>query len=83
MSSLGAVVGTHAGPGHRRLLLVPGMTHRFATTLQPSGAFLDSLAFTHRREYVEWIEDAKREETRQSRIVKAVEMLRRGRRTPK
>ena len=48
----------------------------FAAALGPDErAFLDSLAFTHRREYVEWIEDAKREETRQSRIVKAVEML--------
>lgn len=46
-------------------------------------AFLDSLAYTNRREYVEWIEDAKREETRQNRIAKAVEMLRRGRRTPR
>jgi bifunctional DNA-binding transcriptional regulator/antitoxin component of YhaV-PrlF toxin-antitoxin module len=45
--------------------------------------FLDSLAFTHRREYVEWIEEAKREETRRSRIVKAVELLRHERRTPR
>jgi bifunctional DNA-binding transcriptional regulator/antitoxin component of YhaV-PrlF toxin-antitoxin module len=45
-------------------------------------AFFDALAFTHRREYVEWIEDAKREQTRQSRIAKAVELLRSGIRTP-
>jgi hypothetical protein len=45
-------------------------------------AFFDSLAFTHRREYVEWIEGAKREQTRQSRIAKAAELLRRGVRTP-
>jgi bifunctional DNA-binding transcriptional regulator/antitoxin component of YhaV-PrlF toxin-antitoxin module len=45
-------------------------------------AFFDSLAFTHRREYVEWIDEAKREETRRKRIVKAVAMLGRGRRTP-
>lgn len=45
-------------------------------------AFFDSLAFTHRREYVEWIEGAKREQTRQSRIAKAAEMLSREVRTP-
>jgi bacteriocin resistance YdeI/OmpD-like protein/uncharacterized protein DUF1905 len=45
-------------------------------------AFFDALAFTHRREYVEWIEGAKREQTRQSRIAKAAELLRRGVRTP-
>jgi Bacteriocin-protection, YdeI or OmpD-Associated/Domain of unknown function (DUF1905) len=42
----------------------------------------DSLSFTHRREYVEWIEEAKREETRARRLTKAVEMLRDGVKTP-
>jgi hypothetical protein len=37
------------------------------------------LAFTHRKEYVRWIEEAKRPETRQRRIEQAVEMLRDGR----
>ena len=30
----------------------------------------------HRREYLQWITDAKRPETRSTRILKAVEMLR-------
>ena len=38
----------------------------------------DGLAFTHRREYAEWIESAKREETRERRVAKALEMLRGG-----
>lgn len=42
----------------------------------------DSLSFTHRREYVEWIEEAKREETRARRLTKAAEMLRDGVKTP-
>lgn len=42
----------------------------------------DALSFTHRKEYVRWIEDAKREVTRQRRLVKAVEMLREGVNTP-
>jgi hypothetical protein len=45
-------------------------------------AFFDSLSFTHQREYVEWITTAKREETRQRRLDKAVEMLRDGVKTP-
>ena len=45
-------------------------------------AFFDSLSYTHRKEYVRWIEDAKREETRRTRVAKAVEMLRAGVRTP-
>jgi|SRR5688572_20926154 hypothetical protein len=41
-------------------------------------AFFDRLSYTHRREYVMWINGAKREETRQNRIVKAIEMLKKG-----
>jgi len=44
--------------------------------------FFDSLSFTHRREYVEWITSAKREETRRRRLAKAVEMLRDRVKTP-
>jgi hypothetical protein len=39
----------------------------------------DLLAFTHRNEYVRWIESAKRPETRQRRVAEAVTMLRQGR----
>jgi Bacteriocin-protection, YdeI or OmpD-Associated/Domain of unknown function (DUF1905) len=41
-------------------------------------AFFDSLSYTHRKEYVRWIEEAKREETRRARADKAVAMLRDG-----
>jgi len=40
--------------------------------------FFDKLSFTHRREYVTWISEAKKEETRQNRIVKTMEMLKKG-----
>jgi uncharacterized protein YdeI (YjbR/CyaY-like superfamily) len=46
-------------------------------------AFFDSLSYSHRREYVQWIEEAKKKETRDRRIAKAVEMLGEGSRTPK
>jgi hypothetical protein len=42
----------------------------------------DSLSYTHRKEYVRWIEEAKREETRRTRAEKAVAMLRDGIKTP-
>jgi hypothetical protein len=38
----------------------------------------DSLSYTHRREYVRWITEAKREETRARRLAKSVGMLRAG-----
>ena len=37
-----------------------------------------AMSFTHRREYVEWIEDAKRPETRARRIAATVERVRTG-----
>jgi hypothetical protein len=38
-------------------------------------AAFDKMSYTHRKEYVNAIMDARREETRRSRIVKTIEML--------
>ncbi|MBK8945175.1 MAG: DUF1905 domain-containing protein [Ignavibacteriae bacterium] len=35
----------------------------------------EKFAYTHRKEYVRWIEEAKKEETRNKRIAKAIEMI--------
>jgi uncharacterized protein YdeI (YjbR/CyaY-like superfamily) len=48
----------------------------------PARASFDALSLTHRREYVQWIEEAKREQTRERRVAKAVVMLRDGVKTP-
>jgi len=42
-------------------------------------AAFKALAYTHRKEYARWIDDAKREETRRRRVDQALEMLRAGR----
>jgi len=39
----------------------------------------DGLAFTHRKEFARWIAEAKKDETRERRVVQALEMLREGR----
>jgi uncharacterized protein YdeI (YjbR/CyaY-like superfamily) len=39
----------------------------------------ESMSFTHRREYVEWVEEAKRAETRKRRIAATVARVREGR----
>ena len=44
--------------------------------------FFEKLSYTHRKEYCRWITEAKKEETRQSRLAKAIEMLRKGVKTP-
>ena len=37
--------------------------------------YFDILAYTHRKEYINWVNEAKKEETRKIRIVKTIEML--------
>jgi hypothetical protein len=44
-------------------------------------ACFDRLSYTHRKEWVRWIEEAKKAETRATRLVKTVESLRAGQRT--
>jgi hypothetical protein len=40
--------------------------------------FFEDLSYSHKRAYVMWIDDAKKPETRQARITKAVTMLSEG-----
>ena len=44
-------------------------------------AFFDGLAPSHRKEWVRWVEDAKKPETRAARVEKSAEALRAGRKT--
>ena len=39
-------------------------------------AAFDALSYTHRREYVEWVAEAKRQETRQRRVEQTLKRLR-------
>jgi hypothetical protein len=41
-------------------------------------AAFEALTFTHRKEYARWVADAKRQETRDRRVTRALEMLREG-----
>ncbi len=58
-----------------RVVEVPADFQAALTGEPEAGAFFRQLSYTHQREYVRWIEEAKREKTRQERIAKAVEML--------
>ncbi len=64
-----------------RVLTIPPA---FKSLLRKEGllAGFEKLSLTHRREYVRWIEEAKKEETRQRRLEKAVAMLKKGVKTP-
>ncbi|MFD0693820.1 YdeI family protein [Paenibacillus sp. GCM10027628] len=45
-------------------------------------AFYETLSYTNRKEYVRWITDAKREETRTGRVEKTIDKLSRGIKNP-
>jgi len=44
-------------------------------------ATFDGLSYTHRKEWVRWVEEAKKADTRAARLAKTVEALRTGKRT--
>ncbi|MCA9271416.1 MAG: DUF1905 domain-containing protein [Phycisphaerales bacterium] len=46
-----------------------------------AAAFWKELSYTHKREYVQWIEEAKKTETRDRRIAKAIVMLAEGKKS--
>jgi hypothetical protein len=62
-----------------RVITVPAdLKQAFKSEKEAKAAF-EKLSYTHQREYVMWIEEAKKEETRQRRIAKTIEMLKQGR----
>jgi len=63
-----------------RLIEVPKDLMKELKREKGAKAFFDKLSYTHQREYVMWINEAKREETRQNRILKTIEMLKKGKR---
>ncbi len=68
----------------------PGVDRKNKTVIPPddltkefqlnpeANAFFESLAFSHKREYVAWIHEAKKEETRLRRVKKTIELLTNG-----
>jgi hypothetical protein len=61
-----------------RLIEIPKDLTKELKKDKEAKAFFDKLSYTHQREYVTWINEAKREETRQNRVVKTIDMLKKG-----
>jgi hypothetical protein len=64
-----------------RVVELPAELKKAFKVEKDAKAFFDKLSYTHQREYVMWINEAKKEETRQSRIMKTIEMLKKGKRS--
>src|SRR5437868_13746935 len=65
----------------RTVEVPPELKKAFASAKDAKAAF-EKLSYTHRKEYVRWITEAKREETRKARVSKTIQMLRAGTKTP-
>ncbi len=63
-----------------RVIEIPKDLMRELKKDKEAKAFFDKLSYTHQKEYVRSVEEAKKEETRQNRIVKTIEMLKKGKR---
>jgi bacteriocin resistance YdeI/OmpD-like protein/uncharacterized protein DUF1905 len=61
----------------REVEMAPALAAALAGDDAARGAY-DSLSFTHRKEYARWIAEAKRQETRERRVRRAIEMLNEG-----
>ena len=58
-----------------RVITVPAELKRAFKSDKAAKSAFEKLSYTHQKEYVSWINEAKKDETRQSRIVKTIEML--------
>lgn len=58
-----------------RVIPVPKDLKEALSKNSAARAFYENLSYTHRREYINWINDAKRAGTRQNRIEKMIELL--------
>jgi hypothetical protein len=62
-----------------RVIAVPAELKRAFKVDKEAKVAFEKLSYTHQKEYVVmWIEEARQAETRQSRIVKTIEMLKKG-----
>lgn len=64
----------------KRVAVVPAELKRMFKSDKEAKAAFEKLSYMHQKEYVTWINDAKKEETRQNRIVKTIELLKKGKR---
>ena len=70
-------VSVEADTEERVIEIPPELAKAFKKE-KAAAEYFNSLTYSHKREYVGFITEAKKEETRQNRIVKTMEMLKKG-----
>jgi hypothetical protein len=74
-----SVLVTVRRDSHERSVEVPVALAQALAERPSLRAAFEGLSYTHRREYAEWIAEAKKEETRQRRVRRALQMIEEGR----
>jgi hypothetical protein len=74
--------GTVCIDRQRRIVTPPADLQRLLAKNAKARAFFDTLSFTNRREYVGWVIEAKRPETRAARLSKTIDLLSASKRNP-
>lgn len=61
-----------------RIIVVPNDVQLLLNANKNALDFYEKLSYTHKKEYIRWVEEAKKEETRERRKLKMIEMLLEG-----
>ena len=64
--------------GPRKALVIPEDLESVLHKDPTAWANWEAFTYTHKKEYAEWVSDAKKDETRKRRIAQALEMIREG-----
>ena len=65
-----------------RTIEIPGELKSAVNKNKSAKSFFESLSFTNRKEYVNWIVSSKRKETRLERLNKTIDKLNKGKKNP-
>lgn len=65
-----------------RTIEAPTELQRLFTKNKKANAFFETLSFTNKKEYIVWINSAKKEETKQARLEATIEKLTGGKKNP-
>jgi hypothetical protein len=65
-----------------RTIEIPGELKSAFNKNKTAKSFFESLSFTNRKEYVNWIVSSKKEETRRERLLKSIDKLSKGKKNP-
>jgi hypothetical protein len=77
-----AITSTNGIDYKKRTVQIPNDLHLALKESQEAFKFFENLSFTNKKEYVEWIVAAKKEETKVKRLVSIIEKLKTGKRNP-